>query len=52
MSSCVGDVTTFKERASYLAELEAVNNVAQSFSPIVGALLANYSLRYAVYVLF
>lgn len=41
-------MTTFKERASYLAELEAVNNVAQSFSPIVGALLANYSLRYAV----
>ena len=47
--SCVGDVTTFSQRANYLADLEAVNNVAQSLGPLVGAALANYNLRYAVY---
>ena len=49
MRSCVGDITTFSQRANYLADLEAVNNVAQGLSPLVGAALSNYNLRYAVF---
>ena len=49
---CVGDVTASHQRAHYLSQLEAVNNVAQAIGPFVGGILSSYSLDASMYSFF
>lgn len=48
--SCTGDVTTQRQRAFYLSQLESVNNFSQAVGPIIGGILSAYSLNHALYV--
>ena len=50
MSSYTGDVTTQRQRAFYLSQLESVNNFSQALGPIIGGILSAYSLNHALYV--
>lgn len=46
---CICDVTTSKNRAHYISQLESVNNIAQIIGPIMGGILSTRSLDYAMY---
>lgn len=48
--SYTGDVTTQRQRAFYLSQLESVNNFSQALGPIIGGILSAYSLNHALYV--
>lgn len=46
---CIGDVTSSHQRAHYLSQLEAINNIAQAIGPFIGGILSAYSLSASLY---
>ena len=45
----MGDMTSSHQRAHYLSQLEAVNNVAQTIGPSIGSILSSIQLKVAMY---
>ena len=42
-------MTSSHQRAHYLSQLEAVNNVAQTIGPFIGGILSSIQLKVAMY---
>ena len=40
----IADITTTRDRPKYLAQLESMNNTAQTVGPLLAGVLSNYHL--------
>lgn len=47
----IADITTSRDRAKYLAQLESVVNVSQMMGPLLGGVLSSFNLYIPLFVL-
>ena len=48
----IADITTLDKRSQFLTDLESKVNIAQTIGPVIGGIVSNFHLYFAMYSVF